>query len=264
MLVTLKVLRSKGSRSPLFSPSRLNNLVVRAGFRSKRSPTPVMKGVDEIIVSNILRTTRARKWNRRSKVSGSSQRNLAYALSELTKIAYKLNLPRNVLETASMIYRQVVKKRLIRGRSVQGIAAASIYMSCRKCNVVRTLEEVGKAVNISKKQSGRNYRFLVRKLKTQVPPVKVKNYVSRFVSHLSLSGNVESLTMQIIRLATDLRMTSGRGPAGIAAASTYIASILCGERRTQGEIAKKAQVTEVTIRNRYKEIAQKISFEMNL
>ena len=207
---------------------------------------------------------RLRKWNRRSKVSGSSQRNLAYALSELTKIAYKLNLPRNVLETASMIYRQVVRKRLIRGRSIRGVAAASLYMSCRKCNVIRTLEEVGKAANISKKESGRNYRFLLRKLKTRVPPVKAKSYISKFVNHLTLSGNVENFAMQIIGVATDLRLTSGRGPAGIAAAATYIAGLLCGEHRTQGEIARGAQVTEVTIRNRYKEIVQKLSFEMDL
>lgn len=70
--------------------------------------------------------------------------------------------------------------------------------------------------------------------------------------------------MQIIGVATDLRLTSGRGPAGIAAAATYIAGLLCGEHRTQGEIARGAQVTEVTIRNRYKEIVQKLSFEMDL
>ena len=136
---------------------------------------------------------RLRKWNRRSKVSGASERNLAYALSELTKIAYKLNLPKNVLETASVIYRQVVRKRLIRGRSIQGVAAASIYMACRQCNVIRTLEEVGKAANISKKESGRNYRFLLRKLETRVPPVEAKSYVSKFVNQLTLSGNVETL-----------------------------------------------------------------------
>jgi transcription initiation factor TFIIB len=207
---------------------------------------------------------RLRKWNRRSKVSGASERNLAYALSELTKIAYKLNLPKNVLETASVIYRQVVRKRLIRGRSIQGVAAASIYMACRQCNVIRTLEEVGKAANISKKESGRNYRFLLRKLETRVPPVEAKSYVSKFVNQLTLSGNVETLAMQILTQATEMRLTSGRGPAGIAAAATYIASLLADERRTQGEIARGAQVTEVTIRNRYKELTQKLAIEMDL
>jgi transcription initiation factor TFIIB len=130
--------------------------------------------------------------------------------------------------------------------------------------VIRTLEEVGKAANISKKESGRNYRFLLRKLKTQVPQVEVKNYVSRFVNHLSISGDIENIAMKIVRLATDLRLTSGRGPAGIAAAATYIACLVYGERRTQGEFAREAQVTEVTIRNRYKEIAKKLSFDIDL
>ena len=207
---------------------------------------------------------RLRKWNRRSKVSGASERNLAYALSELTKIAYKLALPRNVLETASVIYRQIVRKRLIRGRSIQGIAAASIYMACRQCNIIRTLGEVGRAANISKKESGRNYRFLLRKLETRVPPVETKSYVSKFVNQLTLSGSVENLATQILDQAIELRLTSGRGPAGIAAAATYIASLLNNERRTQGEIARGAMVTEVTIRNRYKELTQKLTIEMDL
>jgi transcription initiation factor TFIIB len=207
---------------------------------------------------------RLRKWNRRSKVSGASERNLAYALSELTKVAYKLNLPKNVLETASVIYRQVVRKRLIRGRSIQGVAAASIYMACRQCNVIRTLEEVGAAANISKKESGRNYRFLLRKLDTKVPPVEAKNYVSKFVNQLTLSGNVENIAMLILEQAIVMRLTSGRGPAGIAAAATYIASLLTDERRTQGEIARGAHVTEVTIRNRYKELTQKLVIDMDM
>ena len=207
---------------------------------------------------------RLRKWNRRSKVSGSSQRNLAYALSELTKDAYKLNLPKNVLETASVIYRQVVRKRFIRGRSIRGMAAASIYMACRQCKVVRTLEEVGNVSGISKKDCARNYRFLLRKLETQVPPVEAQRYVSKLVNHLHLSGNVENLAMNIIELATDLRLTSGRGPSGIASAAIYISCILCGERRTQAQLSKNAHVTEVTIRNRYQEIIQKISIDMNL
>ncbi len=207
---------------------------------------------------------RLRKWNRRSKVSGASERNLAYALSELTKASYKLNLPRNVLETSSVIYRQVVRKRLIRGRSIQGVVAASIYMACRQCNVIRTLEEVGNAANISKKESGRNYRFLLRKLETRVPPVEAKSYVSKFVNQLTLSGNVETLAMQILEQAMVMRLTGGRGPAGMAAAATYIASLLTNERRTQGEIARGAQVTEVTIRNRYKELTQKLVIEMDL
>jgi len=210
------------------------------------------------------RVYRLRKWHRRSKVSGATERNLAFALSELTKVAYKLNLPKNVLETSSVIYRKVVKARLIRGRSIQGVAAAAIYMACRQCNIIRTLEEVAAAANITKKEGGRNYRFLLRKLETKVPPVNPTSYVSKFVNQLTLSGETENIAMMILTQATELRLTSGRGPAGIAAAATYIASMITDERRTQGEIAKGAHVTEVTIRNRYKELTQKLNIEMDV
>lgn len=129
-----------------------------------------------------------------------------------------------MLETASMIYRQAVRKRPIRGRSIQAVSAASLYMACRQCKVIRTLEEIGRAANISKKESGRNNRFLLRKLKTRVPPFEVKNYVSKYVSQFALSGEVESLAVRILDQAENQRLSSGRGPAGIAAAAIYIAS----------------------------------------
>lgn len=207
---------------------------------------------------------RLRKWQRRSKVSGSMERNLAFALSELAKVAFKLNLPRNVLETAAVIYRRTVRMRLIRGRSIQGVAVASLYMACRQCKVIRSLEEVGRAANISKKESGRHYRFLLRKLNAKVPPVEAKSYVSKFVNQFGLSGSVESMSTTILDQAAELRLTSGRGPSGLAAAATYIASTLLGEERTQGEIAKGAHVTEVTIRNRYKELIQKLVIQIEL
>jgi transcription initiation factor TFIIB len=207
---------------------------------------------------------RLRKWHRRSKVSGATERNLAFALSELTKVAYKLNLPKNVLETASVLYRRVVRRRLIRGRSIQGVAAATIYIACRQCRVIRTLEEVSGAALITKKEGGRNYRFLLRKLKTKVPIVDPQRYVSKFVNQLSLSGDTEIIAMNILDCARELRLTSGRGPAGIAAGATYIASLLTDERRTQGEIARTSKVTEVTIRNRYKELTQKLDIRVDL
>jgi transcription initiation factor TFIIB len=210
------------------------------------------------------RVYRLRKWHRRSKVSDATERNLAYALSELTKVAFKLNLPRNVLETAAVIYRRTVRMRLIRGRSIRGVTVASLYMACRQCNVIRSLEEVGKAANVSKKESGRHYRFLLRKLNARVPPVEAKSYVSKFVNQFGLSGDVESAAMTILDQAVELRLTSGRGPSGLAAAATYIASSLLDERRTQGEIAKGAHVTEVTIRNRYKELIQKLIIQVEL
>jgi transcription initiation factor TFIIB len=211
-----------------------------------------------------IRVRRLRKWNRRSKISGSTQRNLTYALAELTKISYKLNLPKNVLETASVIYRRIVKKNMIRGRSIIGMVAASVYMACRQCAVIRSLDEIADVTQSSRKVCGRNYRYLLKKMKIDVPPARHQKYVSKYVSHLTLSGEAESLALEILEWASELRLTVGRGPSGIAAACTYIAGILTCEKRTQSDVAKTANVTEVTIRNRYKELLETLHIRIEM
>ena len=207
---------------------------------------------------------RLRKWQRRIRVSDAMERNLAFALSEITKIANGLSLPKSIFETASVIYRKAVKERLIRGRSIHGISAASVYIACRQCGLARTLEEIAKASNVSKREVGRSYRFLVRELDYFIPPVKANQYVSKFSNQLAMQGKTEEIANKILVMARDLRLTSGRGPTGIAAAASYIAAVLVGERRTQREIAEIAKVTEVTIRNRYKELVDTMTFFMEL
>jgi transcription initiation factor TFIIB len=207
---------------------------------------------------------RLRKWQRRIRVSDATERNLAFALSEITKIANSLNLPKNILETASVIYRKAVKEHLIRGRSIQGVTSAAIYVACRQCGLARTLEEIAQASSINKKEVGRSYRFLIKELDYFIPPLKPSQYITKFSNQLTMQGKVEEIAQKILLTARDLKLTSGRGPTGIAAAASYIASVLTGERKTQREIAEIAQVTEVTIRNRYKELVERLMFEISL
>ena len=199
---------------------------------------------------------RLRKWQKRIRVSDATERNLARALSEISKIANNLNLPQNILETASVIYRKAVKEHLIRGRSIQGVTAAAIYVACRQCGVARTLEDISHASPVNKKEVARCYRLLLKQLDYFIKPVKPGQYLTKFCTQLPMDGNTEEIAHKILGTAKELKLTSGRGPAGIAAAVSYIASILTGERKTQREIAEIAQVTEVTIRNRYKELAE--------
>ena len=207
---------------------------------------------------------RLRKWQRRIRVSDATERNLAFALSEITKIANNLNLPKNILETASVIYRKAVKERLIRGRSIQGVTAAAIYLACRQCGLARTLEEIAQASSVNKKEVGRSYRFLIKELDYSIPPLKPSQYITKFSNQLTMQGKVEEIAHKILAAAKELKLTSGRGPTGIAAAASYIASVLTGERKTQREIAEIAQVTEVTIRNRYKELVERLMFQISL
>src|SRR5205809_236248 len=163
-----------------------------------------------------------------------------------------------------MVYRKAVNKNLIRGRSIEGVVAASLYAACRQCNVPRTLDEIANSSRVGRKEIGRTYRFMTRELKLKLMPTKPQDYVSRFCSELKLSGEVQSRAVEILKDAQDKELTSGRGPTGVAAAAIYISSILCNERRTQREVADVAGVTEVTIRNRYKELTEKLGIKVEL
>ncbi len=207
---------------------------------------------------------RLRKWQRRIRVSNATERNLAFALSELDRMASGMGLPRNVRETAAMVYRKAVNKNLIRGRSIEGVVAASLYAACRQCNVPRTLDEIAAASRVGRKEIGRTYRFMTRELQLKLMPTSPQDYISRFCSELKLSGEVQSKSIEILKAADNKELTSGRGPTGVAAAAIYIASILCNERRTQREVADIAGVTEVTIRNRYKELTERLNIEIAL
>ena len=205
---------------------------------------------------------RLRKWQRRIRVSDAMERNLTFALSELDRMASALSLPKNLRETASKIYRNAVKNHLIRGRSIEGVAAASIYASCRLCKIPRTLQEIAEVARVDKKEIGRCYRFISHKLALNAGPTSPVEYISRFASGLKLSGKCQSTARHILQVASKKGLTSGRGPTGVAAAALYLASVLEKERRTQRDIAKIAQVTEVTVRNRFKELISKLNINI--
>jgi transcription initiation factor TFIIB len=205
---------------------------------------------------------RLRKWHSRTRISDGTERNLAIALSALDRMSSALSLPRNVRETASMIYRKANRIKLTRGRTIEGITAAVLYAACRQCNVPRTLEEISSISQIKKKEIGRNYRNVSRKLELRLLPTVPYDYISRFCNQLNLSNEVQSKAIEILKKASNKELTSGRGPTGMAAAAIYIASVLYGERRTQREVSEIAGVTEVTIRNRYKELANKLNIDI--
>ncbi len=207
---------------------------------------------------------RLSRWQRRIRLSSCVERNLASSLSEMHRIADSLKLPRNVLETAAVMYRRAIKKRLTRGRSLRGIVVAALYLACRQCKLLRTIEELSQASGVNKVEVARYYRFLVKKFGYSVPPQKASKYITNFCSKLDLSGEKEEVAYDILQAAKELKLTSGRGAKSIAAAACYIASKISTDYRTQREIAEVAQITEVTLRNRYKELMKKIWIVVSL
>ncbi len=205
---------------------------------------------------------RLRKWHKRTSISSSMERNLAIALSELQRISSSLSLPKNIEEESALLYRKAVQKGLIRGRLIESVVAAVLYTICRKSGIPRTLDEIAEVSGISKKEIGRTYRFLKRDLGISMPLTNPVHYVPRFASELGLSGEVQEKAREILEHAIGGGLISGRGPTGVAAAAVYIAGVLKGERRTQKEVADVAGVTEVTIRNRYRELKDKLKLDI--
>ncbi len=205
---------------------------------------------------------RLRKWHKR--LTKSKDRNLGFALSELNSMVSNLNLPESVHEEVARLYEKAVDQGLVRGRSMESIISALLYIVARKQGTPRTLDEISEASGIEKREIGRAYRYVARELGLRILPAKPQDYVPRFAGKLQLSGEVQARARQILKEAREKDLLSGKGPTGLAAAALYIAAVLEGEKRTQREVADVVGVTEVTIRNRYKELAEKLDLEDEL
>lgn len=205
-----------------------------------------------------LEILRWRKWQIRARIQSSIDRNLAQAMNELERLSNLLSLPRAVKEEAAVIYRRAVERGLVRGRSIESVVAAAIYAACRRLRAPRTLDEIAEFTKGSRKEIARCYRLLLKELQVRVPLADPIDYVPRIGSLLGLSGRVMKRAAEIIQRSKERGITAGKDPAGLAAAAIYIAALLEDERRTQKEIAQVAGVTEVTVRNRYKELAREL------
>jgi transcription initiation factor TFIIB len=205
---------------------------------------------------------RLKKWQER--VSTSIERNLRLAMADLRRVSSFLNLPNVVRDEAARVYNHVLQRGLVRGRSMESVIAACIYAACRSYNIPRTLDEIASASDVERKEIGRTYRFVMRKIGMKTKPSSPKDYISRFGSVLHLSPKTQSDALKILQKADVSELTSGRGPAGIAAAALYVSALLNDEKKTQREVADVAGITEVTIRNRYKELIERLNLEDKL
>jgi len=224
--------------------------------------TEIGKGAGELY--KVAPTKRAQyyrltKWHKR--LIKSRDRNLSFALSELQRVVSYLNLSKSMHERIAKYYNEAVNKGLVRGRSIESVIAALTYAVSREFGSPRTLDEIAEASGVDKREIGRTYRYLARELDIRILPADPATYVPRFCSMLGLSDKVQAKALEILKKAKKFDVTSGKGPTGVAAAAIYIACVLVGEKRTQREIGEIINITEVTIRNRYKELVEKLGIE---
>ncbi|WP_158057842.1 transcription initiation factor IIB [Halorussus halophilus] len=199
---------------------------------------------------------RLRKWNERFRTRDSKERNLKQALGEIDRMASALGLPDNVRETASVIYRRALDEDLLPGRSIEGVSTSCVYAAARQAGVPRSLDEIGDVSRVEKSEVARTYRYVVRELNLEVKPADPESYVPRFASGLDLSDEAEHRARELLKTAKEQGVHSGKSPVGLAAAAVYAAALLTNEKTTQAEVSDVADISEVTIRNRYHELLE--------
>lgn len=216
----------------------------------------------ELSLKHKLEVIRLRRWQTRARVQTSYERNFVQTAQELERLKGAMGVPRPCVEQALEIYRQALERELVRGRSVEAMAAAALYMACRMLKTPRPLDELIRYTKASRREVARCYRLLLRELNVRVPISDPTLYISRVAEQLKLTGDVVKTAIEILQKAKKAGLTAGKDPAGLAAAAVYVASLLHGDNRTQKDFAVAAGVTEVTVRNRYKELAKALDIKI--
>ena len=199
---------------------------------------------------------RLRTWDERFQTKDAHERNLKQALGEISRMASALGLPESVRETAGVLYRRAVEQNLLPGRSIEGMSTASLYAAARQHGMPRPLTEFADVSRVEKIRIQRAYRYLSRELGLEIKPEDPTQYIPQFASSLDVSDEVERRSRELLEVATNNAVHSGKSPAGLAAAALYAATHLTNEQLTQETVSEVAHVSRVTIRNRYQELLE--------
>lgn len=234
-----------------------------------------------------------RKWHSRIRVASPKERRLSNVLSRINEISSAMSLPKTLVETAAMLYRNFENKSEAKGKSVICMAAATIYLACKRCSIVRSLEEIVKATGIgeqdksSLKLASKYYRMMVMEMgvftehmvtssssphvisqlessapsspstiqsKTIPATLAIDQYIAKLANMAKIDMKVERLAIDIAHKTDNHMLADGKAPNGLAAAYIYLAAVLLGVNLLQIDVSSLAGVTEVTIRNRCKDI----------
>lgn len=201
------------------------------------------------------------QWNQ-VKIADATERNFALALQYITKTAIDLSVPRVALEKVALVYRRIIEKNLVKGRSMKALAATAVYIGCKQCGVAVTTKRVANVSKISLGKFTRSYRLVAKQINITLQPSGIGVYANDLSSKLQVSQRTTALMEKLVEVLQHLRFLAGKDPTGIACAVLYISSVLNGERKTQREIAAIGGVTEQTLRARCREIERNIFFSL--
>lgn len=202
---------------------------------------------------------RAAKWNTRITWQ---KRNLLIASTELKRIASNINLPNHVKEEGMRLYIEAFKRKLLRGRSINAMVAACLYLATRQKDIPRTLQEILEEASVSAKDVRRSISILTRELNLKTQSTDPVALVPRYISDLELDSEIEALTKKILTTYINNFSISGKDPKGLCAGAIYLASRIKELELTQQQIVNSIGVTEVTLRSRYKDLRTKLKIKV--
>ena len=236
-----------------FTREEIEKRRIREPVYTPIGPRTIINVKNEPIKNKVL-FYRLAKINK--SVSTTYERNLTVAQPKLLRLVSQLGIPGSVMEVALKIYSRVVQKQLTTGRSIENLVAAAVFIACRMRTLPRTIEEIAEAANIPLKVLAKNYRLILRELKIHIKPLSAKYFVERFANELALTAEVQNRAQELLELVEASPAIVGKDPKGLAAASIYVAIRDLGrkEHRSQTQISQVAHISEVTLRNRVKNI----------
>jgi transcription initiation factor TFIIB len=201
---------------------------------------------------------RLRTWHTRSQTVSAQERNLKHALGEIERMSSALGLPQSTRETASVIYRRALDEDLLRGRSIEGMSTAAVYAAARQAGIPRSLDEVAAVSRIEQLRITRTYSHLTRELGLEIEPADPLDYIPRLASELDLSDEATQRSRALLTsvVETEKSYLSGKHPVGLAAAAVYAGALLTNEKVTQPAVGEVADISTVTIRNRYQDLLE--------
>jgi transcription initiation factor TFIIB len=201
---------------------------------------------------------RLRTWDFRTQISSSTDRNLRQAFEGLDVLKHKLGLPDSIVEKTAYIYRKAQERGMVRGRTISSVLAAAIYIACREMGTPRTLKDIASISNIKRKDIARNCRLLILQLDLKVSIADPMKCITKIANNANLTEKTKRQAMNMMKEVIKREIPAGKNPMSLAATVLYLSSIKTDENVSQIDIAKAAGITEVTLRNRIKELNIKL------
>jgi transcription initiation factor TFIIB len=176
----------------------------------------------------------------------------------IRSVADALDLPETVCETAYAILHRAYTDETQQGRSCEVIATAALYLACKRENVPAHPREIAAEADVSEKLLFRRSKWIQSELDVRIQSFNPSAYVDEYCDRLGLAAETRELARNIVTVTTDRGLASGKSPRGFAAAAVYYAATIRREDCTQSDVHEIADVSKITIRNRYQEQAEAV------